>query len=174
MLPYILLPYPSHTEFHPRTLLQTYPYSTVMYRRREAAAGERAPLVHSINGNSSSRTGGARLPPCGDINISSSSESSAVDADKYGSLVVGNGAAAAALEEGAGAEGFPEVGEVGEAGVVKIKKEKNINMEAAVLHAVTDLVSGREREREKHAVDESRGEFSEYRVASLPADPPAV
>eukprot|EP00752_Nemacystus_decipiens_P013328 g11802.t1 len=112
-------------------------------------AGERAPLVHSINGgsgsgggSSNSRAGGGRLPSGGDINISSSSESSAVGADKYGSLVVGNGAAA--LEGGPGAEGFPEVGEAGvpagEQEVVKVKKDRNINMEAAVLHAVTDLV----------------------------------
>lgn len=56
-------------------------------------------------------------------------------------MVVGNGAAAAAAAV-AGVDGFPEVGAGGGAVVVKIKKEKNINMEAAVLHAVTDLVSG--------------------------------
>lgn len=46
-------------------------------------------------------------------------------------------------EEGAGAgvEGFPEVG--AEVAVLKKTKTKNINMEAAMLHAVTDLVSRR-------------------------------
>eukprot|EP00903_Cladosiphon_okamuranus_P011809 g11097.t1 len=90
--------------------------------------GERAPLVHSING-----TGGARFRPAGDggggrdASISGSSSNPAVGADQYGSLVAEGGTA------GAAARG-------GEAPVVKLKKEKNINMEAAVLHAVTDLV----------------------------------
>lgn len=101
---------------------------------------ERAPLVHGINTSSSAS-----------LDISGSSRSSGAisleaggggGVDKYGSLVAADGGGGRASE---GAEGFGELGEkavVGGGEMVTLKKTtKNINMEAAVLHAVTDLVS---------------------------------
>ncbi|CBJ30574.1 cation efflux family protein [Ectocarpus siliculosus] len=110
-----------------------------------AGVGERASLVnnHCVNSNSSTTNNGsgdAGLPL--DISSSSSGASSmAGGQDVYGSLAVGDGGGTAALGGlGTGVDRFPEVrAGVGEE-VVKLKKEKNINMEAAVLHAVTDLV----------------------------------
>ncbi len=123
-------------------------------RRARAGVGERAPLVNGARGSSSAIGAGARLPPSGIVDISSSSSGSSSGGgggggggdgpfpgdgggtEQYGSLVVGNGGGAGA------AVGFPDLG-AGEGAprAVKLKKEKNINMEAAVLHAVTDLVS---------------------------------
>ncbi|CAM9145335.1 unnamed protein product [Ectocarpus sp. 12 AP-2014] len=115
-----------------------------------AGVGERASLVNnqSVNSNSSTTnrgSGDAGLPL--DISSSSGASSMAGGQDVYGSLAVGDGGGTAALGGLAtGVDRFPEVragvGEevVGGEVVVKLKKEKNINMEAAVLHAITDLV----------------------------------
>ncbi|CAM9620421.1 unnamed protein product [Ectocarpus sp. 6 AP-2014] len=123
----------------------------VVPAKLRAGVGERASLVNnrSVNSNGSttnSGSGDAGLPL--DISSSSSGASSmAGGQDVYGSLAVGDGGGTAALGGlGTGVDRFPEVragvGEevVGGETVVKLKKEKNINMEAAVLHAVTDLV----------------------------------
>ncbi|CAM9412029.1 unnamed protein product [Pylaiella littoralis] len=106
---------------------------------RVGGGAERAPLVHGINTSSSAS-----------LDISGSSRSSGAisleaggggGVDKYGSLVAADGGGGRASE---GAEGFGELGEkavVGGGEMVTLKKTtKNINMEAAVLHAVTDLI----------------------------------
>lgn len=114
-----------------------------------AGTGERASLVynHSVNSNSGSTNSGAGDggPPL-DISSSSGASSVAGGQDVYGSLAVGDAGSTAVVGGlGTGVDRFPEVRarvgeEEGSETVVKLKKEKNINMEAAVLHAVTDLV----------------------------------
>lgn len=129
---------------------------------------ERSSLVDSITGGA---VGALATHEPNSLDISGSSSASSVGGSaargggrgggsiQYGSLGVGNGKGEEAALVATGVAEFPDMpvagvsvaggGKGGEGESVRIKKDKtkNINMEAAVLHAVTDLVRGRKAAR---------------------------